>query len=369
MSYHHTDGQSKSDQGPDIPVLDNQLQLLGLQDRSENSHMRNVATGDVRDAVLFSTEVLKQHGSSLLPQYALLGAVCHGNEMYTTEPSDPRLFLNTNVPFSAFICGLQGSGKSHTMSCILGEYVWRLSQTFANGRLENSLIQNPILGSLQRPLSALVFHFGQYTSRLTFRPCEAAFLAYPHPGFRDYAGVTSINILVAPSNYCNLSASYTQIPGIKVRPFKLRSKDLNISSMLALMSVDQTDATPLYVGQITRILRDIAAGPAEDFNYSAFKTAVESCRLSNAQKGPLKQRLDLLESFLDLGDSAADNNFDAGSVTIIDLSCPFVDANTACVLFNIYMGIYLESDATIGKIIGIDEAHKVRFPVLQISSN
>ncbi len=43
---------------------------------------------------------------------------------------------------------------------------------------ENSLIKTPILGSLRRPLSALVFHFGQYISRLTFRPCEAAFLAY-----------------------------------------------------------------------------------------------------------------------------------------------------------------------------------------------
>jgi hypothetical protein len=221
-----------------------------------------------------------------------------------------------------------------------------------------------MLGSLPKPLSALVFHFGQYASRLTFQPCEAAFLAYPHPLFREYPGVSSVNILAAPSNYHNLSALYTQIPGVKVRPFKLASKDLNISSMLALMSVDQTEAPPLYMGQITRILREVAASSVEDFNYASFKTAIRSCRFSKAQKAPLQQRLVLLESFLDLEGSDLDHNFEAGSITIIDLSCPFVDANTACVLFNIYMGIYLQSDPAVGKIIAVDEAHKVCFHTL-----
>jgi hypothetical protein len=236
------------------------------------------------------------------------------------------------------------------------------TKRFANARLENCLIKTPTLGLLQSPLSALVFHFGQYTSRLSFRPCESAFLAYPHPHFRECPGVTSVNILAAPSNYHNLSESYGQIPGVRVRPFKLRTKDLNIKSILALMSVDQSQATPLYMGHITRILREIAAGSAGGFNYEAFKTALESCTLSRAQRAPLQQRLELLESFLDLEDSAADHNFEAGIINIVDLSCPFVDANTACVLFNIYMSMYLESNPTVGKVIAIDEAHKVYFP-------
>jgi len=234
---------------------------------------------------------------------------------------------------------------------------------FADARLENCLIKSHKLGLLQSPLSALVFYFGQYTSRLTFRPCEAAFLAYPHPDFRECAGVTSVNVLAAPSNYHNLSDSYMQIPRVSVRPFKLQSKDLNIRSMLTLMSVDQTQTAPLYMGQITRILREIATASAGDFNYKAFKTALEACNFSRAQRAPLQQRIELLESFLDLEDAAADHNFEAGSITIIDLSCPFVDANTACALFNIYMSIYLESDLAVGKVIAIDEAHKVYFPI------
>lgn len=38
------------------------------------------------------------------------------------KKGDPRVFLNGNAPWSAFICGLQGSGKSHTLACMLGEF-------------------------------------------------------------------------------------------------------------------------------------------------------------------------------------------------------------------------------------------------------
>jgi len=81
---------------------------------------------DVRDAVIYSPEVVRQQVSGLLPQYGLLGSVCPDNEVCSTANSDPRLFVNTNIPFSAFICGLQGSGKSHTMSTLLGECAWSL---------------------------------------------------------------------------------------------------------------------------------------------------------------------------------------------------------------------------------------------------
>jgi DNA replication protein DnaC len=54
------------------------------------------------------------------------------------------LFLNTNVHFSAFICGVQGSGKSHSTTCLL----------------ENALISSKQLGRLESPLSALGFSYG-----------------------------------------------------------------------------------------------------------------------------------------------------------------------------------------------------------------
>lgn len=76
--------------------------------------------------------------------------------------ADPRVFLNGNAPWSAFICGLQGSGKSHTLACMLGllppplfSYqtgeVWLTPRTlqricfFNLQRLETSQIRSPQL--------------------------------------------------------------------------------------------------------------------------------------------------------------------------------------------------------------------------------
>ena len=51
------------------------------------------------------------------------------------------------------------------------------------------------------------------------------------------------------------------------------------------------------------------------------------------KRGPLNRRLELLESFLTLEESATGWNFEAGTITIVDLYCPFVDANTPFLLF------------------------------------
>ena len=76
---------------------------------------------DVKNAVVFTADVLKETGSSL-PLYGLLGETMTGNVSTDSKVSkDSRLWLNMNNPFSAFVCGLQGSGKSHSLSCILGK--------------------------------------------------------------------------------------------------------------------------------------------------------------------------------------------------------------------------------------------------------
>ena len=197
-------------------------------------------------------------------------------------------------------------------------------------------------------------------------PSEAAFLAYPNREFRGLQCVTPMNILAAPSNYHNLKSSYEHISGVKVHQFRLRPRDLNVGSILNMMSVDQSQSPPLYIGQITRILRELASSSPDGFDYREFKRRLEKSPLTRAQQGPLRQRLDLLESFLVMDDSAPSWTFESGGVTIIDLSCPFVDANMACMLFNIGIRLYLESGLTTGKVIAIDEAHKV---CLTVNSN
>jgi hypothetical protein len=129
--------------------------------------------------------------------------------------------------------------------------------------------------------------------------------------------------------------------------------------MLKLMSVDQSQSAPLYMSRVTKILREMAAMTTDALNYRAFKRRLDDADLSNTQREFLNQRLDLLESFLDLDGSTASPRFDAGGITIIDLSCPFMDPNTACVLFQVSMNMYLESNPGTGKVVVVDEAHKV----------
>lgn len=141
---------------------------------------------------------------------------------------------------------------------------------------------------------------------------------------------------------------------------------------------------------------------APGLNYTAFKRRLDLEGFSGKQCGPLKLRLDLLESFMELPTTpgitsaapAAPNfpepamgtkdwtkwhrkqknqrlagsassvkddiwAFAPGSLTIVDLSCPFVDDGAACALFDICLALFLENRGDVGRIVALDEAHKV----------
>lgn len=53
-------------------------------------------------------------------------------------------------------------------------------------------------------------------------------------------------------------------------------------------------------------------------------------------------------------------SFRPGSLTIVDLSCPFVDESAACAMFNICLALFLEDREECGRVVALDEAHKVR---------
>jgi hypothetical protein len=112
--------------------------------------------------------------SQAFTQYALLGAnVDHSSG---GDTRDSAIFYNVTTPSSIFICGNQGSGKSHTLSCFL----------------ENALIPTRRLGSLPRPLTGIVFHYDTFNSDLKGAPCEAAFLSSDP--------MVKVRVLCAPTN-------------------------------------------------------------------------------------------------------------------------------------------------------------------------
>ena len=142
---------------------------------------------------------------------------------------DNRLFLNTNAPWSAFICGAQGTGKSHTLSCIL----------------EDALLQDTGLGRLPNKLAGMVFHYDKFTGLSSSQKCEAAYLCS--------MGIP-VNVLVSPPSYLKMRKLYKKLDGLpagvgpNVAPLFLEPKHLNVERMMKLMAMDNKEGgVPLYM--------------------------------------------------------------------------------------------------------------------------
>lgn len=145
-------------------------------------------------APLFSYAVM-EHADTLsvhpdkkpFSQYALLAG---DNKVMKDMKSsdDPRIFFNVASPSSIFICGSQGSGKSHSLSCIL----------------ESCLIPSGGLGRLPHPLTGVVFHYDPHVSDTGGSPCEAAYLSSDKS--------VKVRVLCPPTNISTIQVYYNNDP-------------------------------------------------------------------------------------------------------------------------------------------------------------
>jgi hypothetical protein len=313
--------------------------LTGNKGSNETGGRTKGSRRDIEQAPLLSGGIVAQRANELVPQFGLIG--CLANEDASLPSS--QLFFNTNVPVSTFICGVQGSGKSHTTSCIL----------------ENAVIPSPYLGKLESPVSTLVFSYGEWSSGgAGFNISEATFLAAPSKAAPGHQ-VKRITVLTSPSNLA-ISRLYQKHPNVRILPFRLRAKTLDISALRTLMAIDEKSSVPLYMAKVESILRAIAS-KSEDgsLDYIKFKQVLKLEYFNPEQTNMLEMRLNLLESFLDLTDKAPQPDFLPGEITIMDLSDAFVSPNTACILFKLGLEHFLQCSAP-GKLVVLDEAHKVR---------
>ncbi|KAL8351306.1 hypothetical protein RB598_006203 [Gaeumannomyces tritici] len=331
--------------------------IFTAQVRKHAEHMK--APTDLADGRLA--------GQGVFTQYGLLAADAGADVAKARSPGDKhdsRIFYNIAAPSSIFVCGSQGSGKSHTLSCLL----------------ENCLLPSAA-NVLPRPLTGIVFHYDTFITDGGGEPCEAAYLA-SNDGIK-------VRVLCAPTNYNTMREVYAKIPGVTVRPLRLDQRDLNTKRMMGLMGVDDSNGIPLYLHVVQRILRELRmehqdrgaaeGGQSQPFQYAEFKKRLGQEALTPAQEAPLKQRLDTLQSFLvhkqaysqtslttarrNIPKSAQDDvgtdwTPQASQLTIVDLSCPCVKADTACSLFNICLSLFLEQGTKIGRVVALDEAHK-----------
>lgn len=289
-------------------------------------------------------------GNRLIPQYGLIGSR-DGADTPILALEDQLIMANLNIPWSAFICGSQGSGKSHTLSCLL----------------EACLIQDNPTAKLSHPMTGMVFHFDSFTSGSATQICEAAYLAS--------SGIP-VRVLVPPSNIWSLDRAYNEhlgatasCPKLQVVPLYLDDSKLNASTLLKLMAFDPSgSATPLYMEVVMRIIREITM-EGIPFTYSLFRSRLANTKLLPGQETPLQMRIQLLESFLTpeltphmRKPSASEQDiwdFQPGSLTIVDLSDPFLSSDDACGLFSICLSIFLQERTNCSRVVTLDEAHKV----------
>ncbi|EGO27487.1 hypothetical protein SERLADRAFT_406567 [Serpula lacrymans var. lacrymans S7.9] len=270
-------------------------------------------------------------------QYGVMGktlSIYSKANRYT--PADARLYINTNAPFSAVVCGVQGSGKSHTVSILL----------------ENMFISNfRQIGSLQRPLAGLVLHFGE--GGPGSRPSEAAWV-----GVSSVEGVhpPPVHVYVSRSSLNTMKTVYAPLGNrVRVEPLLFTEEELDAQAFLSMMAVGSSESAPLYIQVVLSILRDLG----ENFSYNEFMVRLDDKKQSfnPAQLAGLEQRMALLNSFVDRT-QPSERRFVAGQLTIIDLSDPFIDPASACGLFEIITRLFVRAEVGTGKVLVVDEAHK-----------
>ncbi|KAK0725762.1 hypothetical protein B0H67DRAFT_479470 [Lasiosphaeris hirsuta] len=347
---------------------------LSFQASMRDMHLRLLAhhpeldeLNEVRATPIF-TEAVRNYALALaghaaekpFSQYGLLAGDISG--AIQDGAADNRIFWNITAPSSFFICGSQGSGKSHTLSCLL----------------ENTLARCPA-NILPNPLTGIVFHYDTFTSDTGGSPCEVAWLASNRN--------IKVRVLCPPTNIRTMKKLYRRFPTVTVEELRLNESDLNTKRMLDLMAVT-SGGMPLYLHVVNRILRELRVEQQRtdaSFSYTAFKRMLADENLTEMQLSPLRQRLETLESFMVKDQAKAFDMFSrnypnnnkpppkrpvttrqgtdwtprSGQLTIVDLSCPCVTAEMACSLFNISLSLFLEqSPASVGRIIALDEAHK-----------
>lgn len=341
-----------------------------------------------RNAPLFSSAVHDFVESTAKPsaiadrdtepsQYALIGAL-EGVDRKSSKTSlesdiqDRLLLGNLAVPWSALICGSQGSGKSHTLSCLLENALMNHDPDAEAGEG-----LGPSMGSLLDPLAAIVFHFDPVSNSTSSQLCEAAYLCSN--------GKTPVTVLVSASNFWEMKRLYENLPGLppeaprpRVLPIYFSDSQLSTDRLLRLLAVNPmssgSGADPLYMSLVREIVRDMAMD-GDGFLYARFREKLGQHDLAKSHSEAVSMHLKLLESFLEPNSlwthstrpAASPHStwdFQPGSLTIVDLTDPLLSSGDACALFSVALSIFMENRTRCGGVVAMDEAHNVSLSCL-----
>lgn len=99
------------------------------------------------------------------------------------------------------------------------------------------------IGSLQKPLSGLILHFGE--GGPSARPCEAAWV-----GTCDNPAIKTpkVKVYVSRSSLKTMTAVYSPLgKNVTVEPLLFDKNELDAQAFLSMMAVGSSESAPLYI--------------------------------------------------------------------------------------------------------------------------
>ena len=182
-------------------------------------------------------------------------------------------------------------------------------------------------------------------------------------------GVQRLVVLVSPSFYHQRKQFYKDA-GFEVRPLLFRWTSLGAEQLKKLMRLSDKDAQ-LYVSVMLDLLREYQREMKMPSFASFLEEVTRVCNLQ-AQGGPLKQRLQLLQSVVlesklnaDLAKEglAAEGLVEllaSGTLVVADLTDPMLSSDEANGIFQVLLEQFRNCHVPggVGKVVAFDEAHK-----------
>lgn len=264
-----------------------------------------------------------------------------------------HVFLNLADPFCVVALGVQGSGKSHTVATIVESCLMPV-----DAPADRPLVR------LAAPMAVLALHFGKSARDACelaglFRPARELAAHYDHR-------VRPV-VLVSPSFY-KQRAAYYEACDVAVHPLLFNWASLGAAHLRAIMRLDDEKDQQLYVSVALDLLRRYQQqGKLPDFD--DFAAEIDGLCSSAGQAGPLKQRLELLESVLVESTRNKTNGLAAkhaalsrlvgsGALIVADLTDPLLSAADANGIFQVLLEQFRACDVDAGKVVVLDEAHR-----------
>ena len=299
--------------------------------------------------------LLTRAGAAVLPEAALFGKFAPP----TIGAAFEALYLNVHEPFCLAAIGVQGSGKSHTLACVL----------------ESCLLPFPDgdIVRLQRPMTALVLHYDRSVSSI----CEATgLIAAAAPVQTLLAAETGVAVpvprslprermvvLVSPTYFQQRKAFYGSYCDVK--PLLFKWSTLTADHIKRIMRIED-DGNQLYVATMLNILRDFQREALLP-DFDTFMRHVRDACSVKGQSGPLDQRLSLMETVVresrvnvaiagqsaDLAEACV-----PGNLVVVDLTDPLLASTEANGIFQVLCEQFRQLPMRGGKVLALDEAHK-----------